>query len=130
MRRAKWLADRQTPVPEQAALADFISEGHLERHIRRMRRIYAERRDALVESLDRHFGDRVRIRGDAAGMHVLVRFQDERIAEKAAAAKVQLIGSAACYLTEPPRGEFILGFSSIGERSIREGIRRLAEADR
>ena len=75
VRRAKWLADRQTPVPEQAALADFISEGHLERHIRRMRRIYGVRRDALVESLQRHFGDRVQIRGDAAGMHLLVRFR-------------------------------------------------------
>jgi GntR family transcriptional regulator/MocR family aminotransferase len=130
LRRAKWLADRHTPVPEQAALADFISEGHLERHIRRMRRIYGERRDALVESLERYFGDRVQIRGDAAGMHVLVRFQDDEIAEKALAAKVQLVSSTGYYLTEPPRGEFILGFSSIGERSIREGIRRLAEAIR
>jgi GntR family transcriptional regulator/MocR family aminotransferase len=126
-RRAKWLADRHTPVPEQAALADFISEGHLERHVRRMRRIYGERRNALVESLQRHFGDRVTIYGDAAGMHVLVRFDDEKIAEKAAAAKVQLVGSASCYLTAAPRGEFIVGFSSTGERSIREGIRRLAE---
>ena len=127
-RRAKWLADRQTPVPEQAALADFISEGHLERHIRRMRRIYGLRRNALVESLGRYFGDRVQIRGDAAGMHLLVNFNDEKITEKAAAAKVQLISSSACYLTEPPPGEFILGFSAIGERAIREGIRRLAGA--
>jgi GntR family transcriptional regulator / MocR family aminotransferase len=128
VRRAKWLADRHTPVPDQAALADFIAEGHLERHIRRMRRIYGSRRDALVESLQRHFGDRVQVRGDAAGMHLLVRFLDDpRIAEKAVDAKVQLVSSAASYLTEPPRGEFILGFSSISERSIREGIRRLAE---
>ena len=126
-RRAKWLADRQTPVPEQAALADFIAEGHLERHIRRMRRIYGARRDALVESLERHFGDAVQIRGDAAGMHLLVHFQDARITEKAAAAKVQLVSSAASYLTTSPPGEFILGFSAIGERCIREGIRRLAE---
>jgi GntR family transcriptional regulator/MocR family aminotransferase len=131
LRRAKWLADRQTPVPEQAALADFIAEGHLERHIRRMRKTYGQRWRALVESLDRHFGDRARVCGDAAGMHALVKFQDaERIGEKAAAAKVALVSSASCYLTEPPRGEFILGFSSIGERSIREGIRRLAEAIR
>jgi GntR family transcriptional regulator/MocR family aminotransferase len=93
-----------------------------------MRRIYGARRDALVESLNRYFGDRVQIRGDAAGMHLLVNFKDDAIAEKAAAAKVQLVTSAGCYLTEPPRGEFILGFSAIGERSIREGIRRLAEA--
>jgi GntR family transcriptional regulator/MocR family aminotransferase len=127
LRRAKWLADRHSPVPEQAALADFIAEGHLERHIRRMRRIYGQRREALVESLDRYFGDRVQVRGDAAGMHVLVRFQDEGIREKAAAAKVQLSSSSSYYLTDPPRGEFVVGFSSIGERSIREGIRRLAK---
>ena len=128
LRRAKWLADRHTPVPDQAALADFISEGHLERHVRRMRRIYGERRNALVESLQRHFGDRATIYGDAAGMHVLVRFDDQGIAEKAAAAKVQLVSSGSCYLTAAPCGEFIVGFSSTGERSIREGIRRLAES--
>jgi GntR family transcriptional regulator/MocR family aminotransferase len=130
VRRAKWLADRHSPVPEQAALADFIAEGHLERHIRRMRRIYGARRDALVESLDHYFGDRAQIVGDAAGMHVLVRFQDKNIAEKAQGARVQLVSSQASYLTEPPRGEVILGFSSIGEPSIREAIRRIAEASR
>jgi GntR family transcriptional regulator / MocR family aminotransferase len=130
LRRAKWLADRHTSVPEQAALADFIAEGHLERHIRRMRRAYGERRNALVESLDRYFGERVEIHGDAAGMHVLARFKDDGIAERAAAAKVQLIGSGPYYLSEPPRGEFVLGFSSIGERSIREGIRRIAAITR
>jgi GntR family transcriptional regulator / MocR family aminotransferase len=91
-----------------------------------MRRVYGERRDALVESLEHHFGGRVQICGDAAGMHLLARFQEERLAEKAAAAKVQLVSSASCHLTEPPSDEFILGFSSIGERSIREAIRRLA----
>jgi len=126
LRRAKWLADRHTAVPEQAALADFIAEGHLERHIRRMRRVYGNRRAALVESLERYFGRRVQIRGDAAGMHVLVRFQDRTIGEKAAAAGVQLSSSAACYLTQPPDGEFIIGFSSVSERSIREAVRRLA----
>ncbi len=56
--RAKWLADRQTPLLEQATLADFLREGHLERHIRRMRRIYGRRREVLVESLAKHFGGR------------------------------------------------------------------------
>jgi len=130
LKRAKWLADRHTPVPEQAALADFIAEGHLERHIRRMRRTYGARRNALVESLGRYFGDRAEVHGDAAGMHLLVRFNDPKIAEKAQAAKVQLASSAACYLTEPPEGEFILGFSAVSEHAIRAAIRRLAEATR
>jgi GntR family transcriptional regulator / MocR family aminotransferase len=47
--RAKWLADRQLPLLEQYVLADFINEGHLDRHIRRIRLYYDERRQALVQ---------------------------------------------------------------------------------
>jgi GntR family transcriptional regulator/MocR family aminotransferase len=126
LKRAKWLADRHTSLLDQAALADFIHEGHLERHIRRMRRLYGRRREVLVESLARHFGESAKVRGDAAGMHLLVRFEDDAIIERAAAAKVLLMNASAYYLTKPPNGEFIFGFSSIGERTIREGIRRLA----
>jgi GntR family transcriptional regulator/MocR family aminotransferase len=126
LKRAKWLADRHTSLLDQAALADFIREGHLERHIRRMRRLYGRRREVLVESLARHFGESAKVRGDAAGMHLLVRFEDDAIIERAAAAKVLLMNASAYYLTKPPNGEFIFGFSSIGERTIREGIRRLA----
>ena len=50
--RAKRSASGPTATLEQAALADFIREGHLERHIRRMRRVYKRRRDALLEALD------------------------------------------------------------------------------
>jgi GntR family transcriptional regulator / MocR family aminotransferase len=126
LKRAKWLADRHTSLLDQAALADFIREGHLERHIRRMRRLYGHRRKVLVESLGRHFGESAKIRGDAAGMHLLVRFEDNGIIERAAAAKVLLMSASAYYLANPGNGEFIFGFSSIGERTIREGIRRLA----
>jgi GntR family transcriptional regulator/MocR family aminotransferase len=126
--RAKWLADRHTAVLEQAALADFISEGHLERHIRRMRRLYGLRREALVESLSRHFGESVSVYGEAAGMHVMVRFDDERIGQKAGRNKVQLVSADEYYVTKPPGREYVMGFSAIGERTIREGVKRLAEA--
>ncbi|HEX4595968.1 MAG TPA: PLP-dependent aminotransferase family protein [Bryobacteraceae bacterium] len=126
LKRAKWLADRQTSILDQAALTDFIREGHLERHIRRMRRLYGRRREVLVESLARHFGDRARVRGDAAGMHLMVRFEDGDIVERAAKAKVLLMSASAYYLTKPAPDEFIFGFSAIGERTIREGVKRLA----
>ncbi len=126
LKRAKWLADRHTSLLDQAALTDFIHEGHLERHIRRMRRLYGRRREVLVDSLARHFGHKAKVQGDAAGMHLLVRFEDDGIVQRAAAAKVLLMSASAYYLTSPPDGEFIFGFSSVGERTIREGIRRLA----
>jgi GntR family transcriptional regulator/MocR family aminotransferase len=126
VKRAKWLADRQTSILDQAALTDFIREGHLERHIRRMRRLYGRRREVLVDSLARHFGDRAKVRGDAAGMHLMVRFEDDGIEERAVNAKVLLMSASGYYLTKPVQGEFIFGFSSIGERTIREGVKRLA----
>jgi GntR family transcriptional regulator/MocR family aminotransferase len=126
LKRAKWLADRHTSLLDQAALTDFIREGHLERHIRRTRRLYGRRREVLVEALARHFGDSAKVRGDAAGMHLLVQFEDDGIVERATARKVMLMSASSYYLTKPPNGEFIFGFSSIGERTIREGVQRLA----
>lgn len=55
--RARWLMGRQIPSLEQAALTDFITEGYLERHIRRMRVLYDRRRRALVAALKQYFGD-------------------------------------------------------------------------
>ena len=82
--RAKWLSDRHTPVHQQATLCQFMKEGLLERHIRRMRRIYELRRATLVEALQTHFGDRASVLGEAAGMHAYVRFDDPDIAARAA----------------------------------------------
>ena len=125
----KWMADRHTPLVEQAALADFLREGHLERHIRRMRRLYKRRRDVLLEALDRHFGAGAAVRGDAAGLHLTVRFGPARgIRARAQRAGVHLTGTDIYYLSKPAPDEFILGFSAIGERAIRESIKRLAGA--
>ena len=111
---------------EQAALADFLSEGHLERHIRRMRRIYGSRREALIEALHRHFGDRATVLGDAAGMHAFVRIDDKSIVERALKNKVQLRTAHDYYLGSVPANEFVFGFAMLSERTIREGIKRIA----
>jgi GntR family transcriptional regulator/MocR family aminotransferase len=124
--RAKWLVDRHTPIHQQAALHSFMKEGHLERHIRRMRRTYGLRRAALVEALDTHFGGTATVLGEAAGMHAFVRFDDPGLVARARRNKVQLREVEPYYLGKVPVNEFLLGFSMLTERSIREGIRRLA----
>jgi GntR family transcriptional regulator/MocR family aminotransferase len=125
-RRAKWHADAHTSILEQAALADFIREGHMERHIRRMRRLYGHRRQVLIDSLQNHFGEGVKVLGDDAGMHVMVRFDDREIMQRAIRNKVELVSADGFYLTHPPGGEFVLGFCAVRERAIQEGVRRLA----
>jgi len=66
----KAYADLGTPIVEQLTLADFVATGALDRHLRRMRRHYRSRRDALVAALAEHLPD-VEVRGVAAGLHVL-----------------------------------------------------------
>jgi GntR family transcriptional regulator / MocR family aminotransferase len=124
--RAKWLADRHTPLYHQAALCRFMREGHLERHIRRMRRTYGLRHAALVEALEQRFGGGASILGEAAGLHAYVRFDDPNVAERAARNKVQLRSVAEYFINRAPCDEYVLGFSMLAERTIREAIRRLA----
>lgn len=60
----------------QATLAAFIAEGHLARHIRRMRPVYRQRRQALVKALEAHLGPWVEVLPGAAGLHLSVRARD------------------------------------------------------
>jgi GntR family transcriptional regulator / MocR family aminotransferase len=129
--RAKWLADRQTPMLEQKVLTDFINEGHLERHLRRMRTLYDRRRQALVRALNHQFGSRVEILGENTGMHLMVRLQtglsDAEVVQRARGEGVGLVSAALYYLSKGRQDEFVLGYASLSERKIQEGVRRLAK---
>lgn len=128
--QAKWLCDRQLPTLEQKVLTDFINQGHLESHIRKMRSHYDRCRQVLVQSLQKHFGDRVVILGEKAGIHIMVRFtlsiSDDEFIYQASLIGVELIAASSYYLGESRSGEFILGYGELDEGSIAEGIRRLA----
>ncbi|BCL39042.1 PLP-dependent aminotransferase family protein [Nostoc sp. MS1] len=130
--RAKWLADRQCSLLEQYALNDFITEGHLERHIRRMRSLYDQRRQTLVHSLFSHFGDRVKILGENAGMHLMVKIDthlsDDETVQRAAFAGVGIQAAYPQYLKDSPGHEFILGYAELNEQQIQEGVKRLSKA--
>jgi GntR family transcriptional regulator/MocR family aminotransferase len=124
--RAKWYADRHMASLEQAALADFIREGHFQQHVRRMRRVYKGRREALLEALARHLASRAAIVGDAAGMHVVVRFDGPDVARRARRNGVRLLSTAGYYTGRAVPHEFILRFSGLGERALKEAGRRLS----
>jgi DNA-binding transcriptional MocR family regulator len=91
-----------------------------------MRRVYARRRDVLVEALHQQLGDAVTIAGDAAGTHVLVRFASNAIPARAKARGVMMASTGRFYEAGAPAHEYILRISAIGERAIREAVKRLA----
>lgn len=130
--RAKWLMDRHTATLEQCALADFINEGLLERHLRRMRTLYDGRRQKLVSALQTYFGDRVTIMGENSGMHLMIRLQsalsDSEIVQRAAHAGIGLISARIYHLGACHGDEFVMGYAALSERKIQEGVRRLAKA--
>ncbi|MEV0998314.1 PLP-dependent aminotransferase family protein [Nonomuraea sp. NPDC050202] len=69
IRRARGELDLGSPVIEQYALAHFLRTGGYDKHLRRMRREYRRRRDALVEALAEELPE-IRVRGIEAGLHV------------------------------------------------------------
>ena len=100
----------------QEVLSEFIREGHFARHIRRMRRVYEERRAALVEQLQLQLGDTCRIVGAEAGMHLALLVDsdvnDQELAVRAAEQKLWLSPLSASYLGKHPQQGFVLGFGS------------------
>ncbi|CAA9548474.1 MAG: Transcriptional regulator, GntR family domain / Aspartate aminotransferase [uncultured Thermomicrobiales bacterium] len=131
---AKALTDRQAPAHAQRVLAAFIAEGHFERHLARMRRLYAARRAALLAGLDAHLAG-VAARdpaATAAGLHILVRFDvpyDERaLVARATRAGVGLDAAGACFAAPPAAPAVLLGYAPLPEDRIDEGLRRLAGA--
>lgn len=129
--RAKWLCDRQSPTLEQCALADCMTEGHFERHIRRMRQLYDQRRQVLVQALNHHLGSRVTILGEKAGLHLMARVEtvlpDEAVIQKAAALGVGIISAQDYYLTTPKTGEFIFGYAQLDQTQIEQGVQKLSQ---
>ena len=67
---------REGNMMTHAVLADFIREGHLSSHIRRVRRRYAERRACLIDEIRRHFGDALDVVGGEAGLHLILALPD------------------------------------------------------
>ena len=131
VRKAKWLCDRFCPILEQYTLTDWIREGHFERHIRRMRQLYNQRRQVLIQAFERYFGKRVTILGAKAGIHVMVRIDtnlsDEQAIQKAAAAGIGLISAKGYYLQPQNQGEFIFGYAQLEVTQIEKGIKILAQ---
>lgn len=118
------------PALYQAVLADFITEGHFARHLRRMRMLYRERRDALVGAIREELGDELEVLDGQAGMHLVAtlknREDDREISVRAAQQGLWAMPLSACAFGEvSPRG-LVLGYGGISVPEIREGVRRLS----
>ena len=124
-------SDVQNPPFEQAALAEFLRTRKLDRHIRTMRKKYEKRRQALLDALHEEFGTACRACGDAAGLHVAVRFTGARFddlfqthCEQAGIRVVTL--EEHCIEKGLHSDELVLGYGHLEPEAIVEAVRLLA----
>lgn len=112
---ARFALDIGPPTFHQGVLADFIGEGHFARHIRRMRVVYAERRNALLENLSHQLGSVVEIAGAETGMYlsvVLNGISDREVSARGAGENLWLVPLSSFYMGKAAQQGFILGFGS------------------
>jgi GntR family transcriptional regulator / MocR family aminotransferase len=128
---AKARHDRGSAGLDQLALATLIESGRYDRHLRRMRGVYARRRTVLTETLAQH-GPQVSLTGLAAGFHAVAhlpaRVSEQEVISAARARSVGLYGMAA-YRSAPAGAppQLVLGFGNLGERAIEAGIARIGD---
>jgi GntR family transcriptional regulator/MocR family aminotransferase len=129
--RAHSVAGLHGSMLDQAVVADFIREGHFARHIRRMRRLYATRRELLIESLHRHLGSLIDVALPSSGTHVVVHLpagmSDVDACRAAAANGVVTTPLSSAYIGAAPPG-LLLGYASVRGPLIERGVRQLASA--
>jgi GntR family transcriptional regulator/MocR family aminotransferase len=126
------LSGSQSPLIEQATLAEFIAEGHFGRHIRRMRRLYEERQEIIISEITKHLDGKLEVKNPVSGMHIIgwlpEGVEDKFLVEKVASVGIKTSAVSAHSLTRWTRGGLILGYTAINEKQIKKGVRQLAKA--
>jgi GntR family transcriptional regulator / MocR family aminotransferase len=122
--------DRHVPILEQMALADFITEGHFARHIRRMHTLYAKRRAALLAEVASELREMLELHVPEAGMHLVgwlpPHVDDATVAQQAATYGVEVL-PVSMFGSEPmSRGGLVLGYAAVDEQELRDGVHRVA----
>jgi GntR family transcriptional regulator/MocR family aminotransferase len=128
LRGAKSAADHGSPTLDQLAFAELLSSGGYDRHLRAVRRLYRQRRDAALASVSRHLPG-AEVTGVAAGMHLVVTLpstvDDQVLAERATAHGLGVLAlSAARVGTGGPPG-LVLGYASCPPDRFASAIRDL-----
>ena len=129
------MADRHSPMIDQAVLTEFIAAGHYDRHLRRLRVVCQERHEAMQHAFARVFGDRLRLTPMSAGTHVIGRFPadwlaaDPGLAARVAALAAEegvIVFALSRYCVSPPAQDaLVLGFGGLSPRRIAAGAEKL-----
>ncbi|MDI7046579.1 aminotransferase class I/II-fold pyridoxal phosphate-dependent enzyme, partial [Escherichia coli] len=122
---------REGQLMQQAVMTDFIMDGHLTSHVRRMRALSGERRQILIDAITARFGSELPVMGDEAGLHLVLGLpdhaNDRAVTAAAYDAGVIVRPLAADYSSETPaRRGLLLGYACVANEKIGPAFDTLA----
>jgi GntR family transcriptional regulator/MocR family aminotransferase len=131
LRHAKQAIDWHSGTMTQVALARFMHDGDFARHLRRMHKMYAARRHALLAHLYGGLSAWLRPLPSAAGIHLVALLRpgltEDALIARANAASVGLYGISGMYTGQAPQAGLLFGYGGIEVNEINAGLQRLTE---
>ncbi len=122
-------ADRGSPLFEQIVLNDYMREGHFARHIRRMRKLYSERRTALIAAIEKQLGGILELSDGEAGLHIVARLPegvDDVEVSQALRTRGYEVPCLSSYSLLPlKRGGLLFGFTALDVSEMDDAISRI-----
>ena len=131
--RSAEVFQQHCPSLSQATVADFLTQGHFARHLRKMRNLYALRRGYLSEALHAAFGDRLRIDLQAGGIQLLAQLDagedDRALAERINACGIGVHALSNWTLRERHPPGLLMGFTNLASaEQARDVVARMKAA--
>lgn len=123
--------DQHSNVPNQMVMADFIEDGHLDQHLRRLRQAYAERRSALILAIEREFPDKMSPSRQSMGTQVVATLHNLRersVIARCAASGIRLEGMQKFRLVETELEQVVFGYAGFTPDAIAAAVSRMAAA--
>ncbi|MCI0714104.1 MAG: PLP-dependent aminotransferase family protein, partial [Chloroflexi bacterium] len=122
---------QQSPLPAQMVLAEFMREGHFMRHIRRMRKLYNDKRNVFLEAIETFLGDRVEVGPHDTGMNTVLYLpaavNDVEFAEAAWKSSIRVSALSYYYENSTPATGIVLGYTAVPINDIAPNIQKLAD---
>lgn len=132
MAKIRSAMDQHSPAIDQATLARFINEGFYLSHVKRMRKLYADRREFFVQQFNRLLGDRFSLQDSEAGLHFVAWLRREAdfqaIVRVGAEIGVKPVPLSRYCISAKLKPAFVFGFAAWSRAQIREGLTKLASA--
>ncbi|HEV2804475.1 MAG TPA: PLP-dependent aminotransferase family protein [Chthoniobacterales bacterium] len=132
MIKIKAVMDQHSPAIDQATLARFLAEGYFLSHIKRMRKLYSDRRDFFIEQFNRLLGKHFVLQIPEAGLHFVAWLRRKRdlplIIKVCAEIGIRPTPLSSCFIKAKLDPALTFGFAAWSRAQIREGLAKFASA--